>query len=294
MNKLSDMLDDIVSDYDLELMEKYESKILDKDFYNVCSSLNAKDLHLNILEIEKVIEEKKNCDKCETLLNCSNEIKGHYFHLSTLNNSLVEEYIMCDKKRDKEYLNNIYLYGRDIDEFSTTSKVYANNSRSEVVKYIQDLLDSNELSKGIYLHGSFGTGKSYLMDLLIKKLAKSGYRCGSAYFPELLALIRDSFSYNSDNGDILQEIKNLDVLVIDDIGSEKMSAWSRDEVLGTIVQYRMDHKLFTCFTSNYNYSQLLKHYSSDGQITNATRVIDRVKVLTKAFELTGKNYRSEQ
>ncbi len=293
MEKLSDMLDDVVSDYDEELQAKYEARILDKEFFAVASKLEASDLHLNIPEIDKVIEECNNCSSCQSLETCQNEIEGHYFHLSTLNKSLVEEYVMCDKLIAKQYLKNIYLYGRDIEEFSTVTKAYADKTRTEVVKYIQELLDSDKLGKGVYLHGSFGTGKSYLMDLLIKKLAKKGYRCGSAYFPELLALIRESYSFNSDSADILQEIKHLDVLVIDDIGSEKMSAWSRDEILGTIVQYRMDHKLFTCFTSNYNYSQLLKHYSSDGQITNATRVLDRIKVLTNTFELTGKNYRTD-
>lgn len=36
-----------------------------------------------------------------------------------------------------------------------------------------------------------------------------------------------------------------DVLLIDDIGAENNSPWSRDEVLGTILQYRMDSDLTT-------------------------------------------------
>lgn len=293
MNKLSDMLDENIEELDVKLQEKFASRITDKAFFEVVQGLEVQDLHLNILEIEKVIEEKVNCKKCESLETCCNEIDGHYFHLSVLNNSLVEEYVMCDKKKSLDYLKNIYLYGRDVESFSESKKVFPDKNRTEVVKYIQTLLDVGKLGKGIYLHGSFGTGKSFLMDTLIKKLAKQGYRCGSVYFPELLVNIRGSYSYNSDSDDILNQIKNLDVLVIDDIGSEKMTAWSRDEVLGTIVQYRMDHKLFTCFTSNYNYGQLLKHYSADGQITNATRVLDRIKVLTMEFMIKGKNYRSD-
>lgn len=293
MEKLSDMIDPNIIDLELELKKKFESKMQNKKFKEIVDALKIDDLHLSIAEIEKNLEEKQNCLNCTSLDTCNNEIEGYCFDLSVLNNGLVEEYLMCDKLKAKQYLKNIYVYGRSIEEFDKQSSIYPDQNRVDVVKYIHNLLSDKTLGKGIYLHGSFGCGKSYIMDMLIRELARKGYRCGSAYFPELLVKIRETFKSSSDESDILNQIKNLDVLVIDDIGSEKVTAWSRDEVLGTIVQYRMDHKLFTCFTSNYNYEELLKHYCSDGEITSATRVIDRIKVLTKPFILKGKNYRNE-
>ena len=41
--------------------------------------------------------------------------------------------------------------------------------------------------------------------------------------------------------------------MLDDIGSESMTSWMRDEVLGRILNYRMHKGLPTFFTSNNNY-----------------------------------------
>ena len=40
-------------------------------------------------------------------------------------------------------------------------------------------------------------------------------------------------------------IKQIPLLLIDDIGAEKLTDWARDEILGSILQYRMDFKLPT-------------------------------------------------
>ena len=54
---------------------------------------------------------------------------------------------------------------------------------------------------------------------------------------------------------IMYQMKNTEILFIDDIGAENCSAWSRDEVLGPILQYRMQSHLPTFFTSIANFSK---------------------------------------
>ena len=46
------------------------------------------------------------------------------------------------------------------------------------------------------------------------------------------------------------------MLLLDDIGAENTSNWSRDEVLGPILQYRMENHLPTFFTSNLTMDEL--------------------------------------
>lgn len=53
----------------------------------------------------------------------------------------------------------------------------------------------------------------------------------------------------------------LDLLLLDDIGAETVTNWSRDEILGTILQYRMENNLSTFITSNLNISELEGHSS---------------------------------
>ena len=82
--------------------------------------------------------------------------------------------------------------------------------------------------------------------------------------------------------------------MLDDIGAEYLTPWARDEILGTILQYRMDEDLPTFFTSNLNLKQLEEHFSmtSNGrEEVKARRMIERIKDLTKEYELTGESNR---
>ncbi len=273
-----------------ELEEKFEEKLKDTQFKLLVDELSLDDLHLDIASLEQAITEANNCSVCKSLSTCNNLIKGHKYIVTNSNNQLSEQYLICDKMLDIEYLNNIYLFGKEQSEIETAGEFYRDEKRIKILTYFEKALEANLKCKGMYLHGSFGTGKSYMMSVFIKKLAKEGYKCGIAYFPELLVQIRRGYN-NYEQHDILETVKNLDVLVLDDIGSEKVTEWSRDEVLGTILQYRMEHNLFTCFTSNYNIKQLQSQYSKDKSITNALRVIDRIKFLSEEFELISKNYR---
>lgn len=59
--------------------------------------------------------------------------------------------------------------------------------------------------------------------------------------------------------DKLEAIKKANVLMLDDIGAETMSSWARDEILGTILQFRMLENLPTFFTSNFDLKGLEHH-----------------------------------
>ena len=82
---------------------------------------------------------------------------------------------------------------------------------------------------------------------------------------------------------------------MDDIGAENSSSWSRDEVLGPLLQYRMDNNLPTFFTSNLTIEELEKalSISSSGvDKVKARRIIERIKQLSITQELISKNRRS--
>ena len=152
---------------------------------------------------------------------------------------------------------------------------------------------NNEPVKGLYLSGSFGSGKSYLLSALLNELSNKGFKTVNVYYPSLLKRLKSSFNeYNYD--DVLDEIMSSDVLLIDDIGAENNTLWSRDEVLGTILQYRMDNELTTFFTSNYTIEELEKFLSETTKGNDdikARRIIERIKFLTLEDKLISENKR---
>ena len=95
-------------------------------------------------------------------------------------------------------------------------------------------------------------------------------------------------------GDKLYYLENVPILLLDDIGAEKVTEWGRDEILGTILQTRMNTGMPTFFTSNLTITELEKHLSltkDNEDVVKAKRIIERIKYLTDDIELLGNNYR---
>ena len=62
-----------------------------------------------------------------------------------------------------------------------------------------------------------------------------------------------------------------------------------------LLQYRMDHKLDTFFTSNLIYEELEEHFSiykNKVDIVKARRIMERIRYLTDEIELVSDNLRN--
>ena len=168
-------------------------------------------------------------------------------------------------------------------------------SRLPILKYFKEFMDhynDEKKPKGLFLTGSFGSGKTYLMAALFNEMAKKGVSGILVYYPELLRGLKAGFS--SDYKEQYEEIKNTPLLLLDDIGAENTTNWSRDEVLGPLLQFRMDNHLPTFFTSNLTLSELEKALAittSGVDKLKARRIVERIKQLTETLELISKNRR---
>ena len=123
-------------------------------------------------------------------------------------------------------------------------------------------------------------------------MAKKGVKSILIYYPDFLVSLKSSFQTNFQEK--FNQIKKIPLLLLDDIGAENCSNWSRDEVLGPILQYRMENHLPTFFTSNLTIDELEKSLSitsSGVDKVKARRIIERIKQLTIPLELISKNRR---
>ena len=174
------------------------------------------------------------------------------------------------------------------------SDIFRDIERIKVIKWLKNFYDTynkNGNFKGLYLYGNFGCGKTYLISALFNELSKKRISSEIVYFPELLSDIKSDFdSY----GDRMDYLENVDLLLIDDIGAEKVTEWSRDEILGTILNKRMNNYKTTFFTSNLDMDSLMQHFRinnySDDEM-NARRILERIKQLSEEMELIGENKR---
>ncbi len=244
--------------------------------------------------LEETVRELSNCSKCKGLIYCQNRLEGHVMYPKENDNQIIFSYVPCKYKKEamKQEENKST---RDKDILNASMKdIDKDKERLEVIKWIKqfyDTYDKNGEHKGLYLHGNFGCGKTYLISALFNELSKKRISSEIVYFPELLRDIKSDFDTFADRMDYLE---NVDLLLIDDIGAEKVTDWSRDEILGTILQKRMNNYKTTFFTSNLNLEGLESHLRinnhSDDEI-KAKRIIERVKQLCDVIELQGENKR---
>jgi len=172
--------------------------------------------------------------------------------------------------------------------------IYASDTkRLEVIKWLKEFIDEYpNVNKGLYLSGNFGCGKSYLIAALFNELGKRDVKSAIVFWPEFLRDLKGSFGIDFNSK--FEYIKKVPLLLIDDIGAENMTGWSRDEILCPILQYRMDEKLLTFFTSNLDLNALEQHLATSNngvEIVKARRIIERIKQLTCVLEMISINLR---
>ena len=129
---------------------------------------------------------------------------------------------------------------------------------------------------------------------MLNELAKKGKRIGIIYYPEFLRSLKEAFNDNDEYKRKFNYIKKVDMLLLDDIGAETVTEWCRDEVLGTILQYRMEEKLPTFFTSNLTVDELEQHLAvtkAEVDILKARRIIQRIRQLTNEITMVSVNLR---
>lgn len=218
---------------------------------------------------------------------------GYYPTLVVHNNQLCVEYVPTDAQveqmkvnKKKAKLKSMYMPEKDYEDFDDDSE-----SRRVVVSHLQDFIMNDDYVRGIYLHGKPGVGKTRILTVSAKKIAKERNVLFVNY-PDFVREIKSSIGDNTLE-DKIKLFKSIDVLILDDFGDEGLgSAWFRDEVLMPILQTRMSTKKPVFFGSNYSMEQL--EYSFENMVKDPVKVerlIERIKTLAVPIELKGKNYR---
>lgn len=304
MKKIKDVID-IRANIN-QLSKDYYNALEDKEFNDYIKTVkNHLKVDDNLLmkytsKLQQSCLEFNRAKKYKSLTEDKNPEPGYVLTPSKRNRTLVFSYhatpYMVKHLKENQYYDNVLLFDipKQIKEASL-NKVYTDDkNRVEIIKEFKKFAENypNDDLKGLYLYGSFGSGKSYLIAALFNELAKKNVLSAMVYYPEFLRSLKASF--NTDFKDRFNEIKKIPILLLDDLGAENLTPWSRDEVLGPILQYRMDEKLPTFFTSNLSLEELEEHLAptkSAAEKVKARRIIERIKFLSKKIKLTSINRR---
>lgn len=151
----------------------------------------------------------------------------------------------------------------DIERYQETeSRQIAYTAKKAAIRYIEGFAEMEKLGKGFYFYSrERGSGKTMLMAGIGNALIRvHGKQVRFATLIDLLEEIRRTFDASGGEtySEMLHEIREVDILLLDDIGAERPTQWA-GEVFYNILNRRMTARKITFFTSNLKMEELPYH-----------------------------------
>lgn len=224
-----------------------------------------------------------NCDKCQDTGIIMRVVDGTIFakNCECLGRQFLIKKLKC-ANIPKEFENvKVADFKPDLYE---QNKEIAKNAKGAVKNYILGYPKYKAAGKGIYLYSKTkGSGKTMLSIALGNALINMHQENVKFITTiDLLNEIKKTYSKDSEvkESELLNIINSVDVLILDDIGTEKQSEWVT-EILYSIFNTRLTKMLVTIFTSNVHISEL-KHDE---------RIVSRIEKLAVPIQMPEESIR---
>ncbi len=179
--------------------------------------------------------------------------------------------------------DNDYLVDLDDLRWTEGRRILA----SEFKRIIDGISSGESLTKGIWMMGPSNAGKTFASIGLLNKFANKHKSVAFVNVSDLILVTQNSF--NAALGDrnhetYVDKARKVEVLVIDDIGTERPTPWFKENILLPIIDYRFRSGKTTVFTSNLTiekYANRLKGRSQNPETEEDTnnKIIARINSL---------------
>lgn len=195
------------------------------------------------------------CDKCKDTGYIGNTkcqcYKKFLVQLYYENSDLKD---ILEKNNFDNFNFNYYSAQKSINEPRSPRK-NIEEILSKATNYIKNFNNTNE---NFLFVGNSGTGKTFLTNCIAKELIEKGFLVIYRTSDDIIKNLREiKFNNNVDLEDLLV---NCDLLVIDDLGTEQISDFSRTELFNLLNKKLLTHKKMIIST-NLSLEDILKTYS---------------------------------
>lgn len=150
-------------------------------------------------------------------------------------------------------------------------------------RYVENRVFDAE-KNGLIICGACGTGKTHLAAAIANSLADEGVSVLFDTFSGHLEKLKEEFNSNSGAG-YLNFMKNVDLLILDDVGKEKQTEWSESVMFG-IINSRYESMKPVIITSNFSQKELEEYFGG--------ACYSRLIEMCYALNTKGDDYRRKQ
>ena len=148
---------------------------------------------------------------------------------------------------------------------------------------------------GLYIEGTNGTGKTHLAAAIALQLLNEGVPVICKTSSDLLLDIRKSYDKDGvRESEVLDIYKQVDLLIIDDLGKEQCSDWSISTIY-SILNDRYEDMKPTIVTTNYSESGLVAALTPKGfDNSKITAIISRLREVSTVMTMAWADIRGKE
>lgn len=158
----------------------------------------------------------------------------------------------------------------------------------EAAKNFAEHFDRHQVSgEGLLMFGNPGNGKSHLAAAIVNAVIPRGKACVFRSVPALLKKLQETYRADArvSESEILAVLQDADLVVLDDLGAEKMTEWA-ESMLYYIVDQRYRWRKPLIVTTNCDLEELEERIG--------TRTFDRLLEMCVLVENRATSYRKEE
>ena len=196
-----------------------------------------------------------------------------------------EQLEAADIKKTRDNINDyLKLAGVPMQFIGKEFTIKGLSLPSQFTGQIQDYIGAMQNDPNLMLTGGTGSGKTTIACAILKEYMYAGNRdCEFVTVPDLLLEIRSTFQKDSTvhEKDVIDRYTKADLLVLDDLGSEKVSEFALQSFY-LILDRRIRDMKGTIVTTNLTIAEVKENYGA--------RIASRLGAF-RSFKLGSKDWR---
>lgn len=204
-----------------------------------------------------------NCPLCEDtgyiitdysnkMCNClKQELLNLAYNKSNLNNLALENFSTF----------NFNKYSDKIDYDRYNVNISPRDNMKNILKIVKNFIYNfdNKTQKNLLFTGNTGLGKTFLSNCIANEILNMNKTVLYQTAPIMLDSIID-YRFNRNDGEIYNYILSVDLLIIDDLGTESMNSLKFTELFNIINSRILSNNTKTLISTNLSVNELLKNY----------------------------------
>lgn len=117
--------------------------------------------------------------------------------------------------------------------------------------FVQGAIEGNKETKGLFITGPIGSGKTQLVSGIYNELKRQGKEVLFFVVPDLLEQGKADLFVEGKGRDVFAKAKKAEVLILDDLGAHNYTPWTINQLF-TLINHRLNNGLLTIITTNLN------------------------------------------